>query len=152
MSHLATPGYFGYDHIMPKRTKAEYNAHMRKYMARRYAERRILILERLGGVCTRCGAEDDLEIDHIDASSKSFNIGARLAGIAKTKLEAELKKCQLLCKPCHQEKSIYDRGHKPAKGTHGTLSSYLYCRCDLCRAAKAEYMRNYKRRRKKSTN
>lgn len=32
----------------------------------------------------------------------------------------------------------------PAKTTHGTLSSYRYCHCVLCRAAKAKYMRERK--------
>lgn len=28
---------------------------------------------------------------------------------------------------------------------HGTLTEYRYCKCDLCKAAKREYMQNYKK-------
>lgn len=53
----------------------------------------------------------------------------------------ELKKCQLLCKPCHIEKTVIDRGEIIARGTHGTISSYRYCHCEVCRRAKTEWQR-----------
>jgi HNH endonuclease len=31
---------------------------------------------------------------------------------------------------------------------HGTLNGYRYCKCDLCRKAKAEWTREYRRKKK----
>jgi hypothetical protein len=63
--------------------------------------------------------------------------------IAGKRILAELKFCQLLCKPCHIEKTIKDKGFNQA--VHGLLSTYCNkkCRCDECRAANANYMRKY---------
>ena len=63
---------------------------------------------------------------------------------------AELQKCQLLCVSCHMTKTITDRGHSPAKGTHGTISAYRYCHCSLCREAKNKVHRQWKANKKAS--
>lgn len=130
--------------------REDYNAYMRRYMAARYARRRGQIIEQLGSKCNQCNSTSNLEIDHIDAGKKSFDIGKRLAGIAERKLAEEVKKCQLLCGECHEEKSIVDTGKQRAKGTHGTLSAFKHCKCDLCKKAKADYMREYHQRRRAS--
>lgn len=62
----------------------------------------------LGGECVRCGATDSLEFDHVNPSTKSFDIGARLTTAWET-LMPELMKCQLLCKPCHVAKGDHGR-------------------------------------------
>jgi hypothetical protein len=103
-----------------------------------------MIIERLGGKCAICGAIDGLEIDHIDSKKKSFSIGRRLSGIAESKLEEEVKKCQLLCDEHHNDKSIGDVGKRKAKGNHGTISTYRYCHCEECKRAKRDYARMYK--------
>jgi 5-methylcytosine-specific restriction endonuclease McrA len=78
---------------------------MREYMARRYDRRKAAAIDQLGGKCVRCGTKDDLDFDHMDPATKSFTIARRLAGVSEAKLQAELAKCQLLCGPCHLEKS-----------------------------------------------
>jgi hypothetical protein len=75
-----------------------------------------------------------LEIDHINPKKKRIDMSL-LAGMSKAKLEAEIIKCQLLCRACHTAKSILDAGNKPARGTHGTLSSRRYCNCRECKDA-----------------
>lgn len=50
---------------------------------------------------------------------------------------------QLLCRSCHEAKTLVDRGQESAKESHGTLSSYKYCKCNLCKKAKADYMSRY---------
>ena len=117
---------------------------MRSYMKRRYHRRRSEVIAELGGKCTRCGSKSKLEIDHIDPAEKRLNMSL-LAGMSEKKLRSELPKCQVLCRKCHMQKSILDMGHKPARGTHGTLSSHRYCRCLLCRAA----YNSWQRRRRK---
>ena len=118
--------------------------YMRKYMLKRYHERRAAAIKFLGGSC-KCGATKRLEFDHVDRNSKKFEI-AKLWGIAEAEFWKEIAKCQLLCKKCHEAKTLIDLGQRSAKNRHGTLSSYRYCRCALCCEAKAEYMRNWHRK------
>jgi len=54
----------------------------------------------------------------------------------------------LLCKKCHEEKTLLDMGRVSAKITHGTVSSYRYCKCELCKKAKSEYMKVFREKRK----
>ena len=106
---------------MPLKDKAAYNAHMKQYMAKRYHRRRAEAIEQLGGRCAVCGTATDLNFDHVVASEKGFNIGTRLAGIAETKLQEELAKCQLLCEPCHKQKSA-ECGDNSMKGEANPIS------------------------------
>jgi hypothetical protein len=73
---------------------------------------REILLEKLGGKCVQCGSTKALEFDHIDPSTKSFNISA---GYNKPKdvLEKELAKCQILCNKCHIEKTKKDSKFRP---------------------------------------
>lgn len=119
--------------------------YMRLYMKRRYRARRRLALRLLGGVCARCGVRRGLEIDHIDPRRKHLST-ARMTMVSEKRFRAELAKCQLLCGKCHDHKSILDAGKLPAKGQHGTLSTYRYCRCDRCRAAMSLYNKQYQKR------
>ena len=59
----------------------------------------------LGGKCCGCGTTEDLQFDHLDRTTKSFNIGSNLAAKIE-KLEEEAKKCQLLCRSCHELKTL----------------------------------------------
>lgn len=54
-------------------------------------------------VCVRCGSTKNLELDHIDRSTKvSHNIWSW----SKKRREAEIEKCQVLCRDCHKAKSL----------------------------------------------
>ena len=57
----------------------------------------------LGNICWCCGATENLQFDHIDPKTKSFNINAQDSW---EKLIPELDKCQLLCPPCHLKKTL----------------------------------------------
>jgi 5-methylcytosine-specific restriction endonuclease McrA len=114
---------------------------MREYMLKRYHERRAWVIALLSGKCSECPATENLQIDHIDRKKKGFDIAKRLSGASVETLLKEIKKCQLLCEPCHQKKTLEDFGRVSARTTHGTVSSYRYCKCDLCRAANAKYTR-----------
>ena len=132
-------------------TRAAYNEHMRHYMLKRYHERREQILEKLGGRCYQCGSTDDLELDHKDPKKKKINLARRLSSISQIKLDEELKKVQLLCRECHQEKTIDDQGFKRAKGKHGTISTYRWCgppKCEACKKARRDYMREYRKKQR----
>lgn len=127
-------------------SRESYNEYMRKYHLKRYYRIKNEILESLGGKCFTCGALENLEIDHIDKKSKTSNI-TTLITLSLEKLKKELPFCQLLCKSCHSKKTIRDSGKKQARGLHGTLSTYRYCKCDLCRKAKSNYYYSYKLRK-----
>lgn len=126
------------------RDKAKYNEYMRKYMLDRYRKQRLRVIHVLGGKCVKCGSKKNLEIDHKNRRTKSKNVGK--AWNHKDIID-EIEKCQLLCKSCHTLKSIRERGMSVAKGKHGTVSSYKYCRCDKCRKAKSEAYYEWKRSR-----
>ena len=134
---------------MPQKDREQYNAYMRKYMLTRYHERRKYAIEKLGGSCVKCGGVEQLELDHIDPKKKSFAI-SKMWSVAWVRFIAELAKCQLLCDPHHNDKTLADKGQRRAKGTHGTLSAYRYCRCDLCREVHSAYCREYSRKRRNS--
>ena len=129
---------------MPAR---DYNRYMREYMARRYEERKKRALALLGNRCIQCGSSEDLQFDHREREGKSFTLCRYLAGCSEVRFLEELAKCQLLCERCHTDKTIKEVGRSPARGTHGTESSYRYCKCDLCKQAIRDAQR---RRRAKS--
>jgi 5-methylcytosine-specific restriction endonuclease McrA len=82
------------------------------------------------GPCQICRSTTDLEVDHRDPSTKK---GHRVWSWSETKRTQELKKCQVLCRICHQKKSA-DEKRKPL--VHGEERGYdKGCRCLRCKAA-----------------
>ena len=122
--------------------KQDRNQYMRRYLKDRYSARMKEAREILGGVCIKCGATENLDCHHVDKSKKEIGIDAACYG-AREKFLNELKKCVLLCKSCHSKETNLEMGKSLAEGTHGTLSSYRYCKCALCRKAKSEYTSKY---------
>lgn len=124
----------------------EYRQYIREYSKRRYEERIQAALTYLGGKCIKCGSTTNLEFDHIDRSTKIKSV----TSLTRHKEEVfwtEVKKCQLLCSNCHDQKSYLEDPRPPARGSHGTLSSYQYCRCEECRAAFNKYKRELRKRK-----
>lgn len=120
-------------------TQEQYNARMRTYMLARYHERRAEAIELLGGCCTICGSTEDLDIDHVDPALKTMSV-SKLWSVAKARYLAELKLCQLLCRPHHRQKTAAEQEVPHGGGASGKKN----CRCVPCKARKAEYMRNYR--------
>lgn len=87
----------------------DYNNKMREYMAKRYVSRRTRWIEVMGGVCVSCGDDESLEFDHIDPTTKTYQIAKILNTGSEKKVSDEMAKCQLLCNPCHKEKTKADR-------------------------------------------
>jgi hypothetical protein len=84
---------------------------------------REILIEKMGGKCIECGCKEALEFDHIDPSTKSFNIAA---GYTKPKeiLLEEVAKCQLLCNKCHVEKTKKDSKFRPKSCAGGRPLKY----------------------------
>lgn len=96
-------------------------------------------LDYLGGVCVKCGTTEQLEFDHINPSTKTYNISKKWS-LPTSKHYAELDKCQLLCYTHHKEKHI---------GGHGSHAEYKRgCRCVLCKGVHDMYQRQYRAKQK----
>lgn len=121
--------------------RQEYNAYMRNHLKKKYHQRITEAKETLGNQCKLCGSQEDLEFDHINPESK-IDCLTTLTG-SKDKFYEELEKCQLLCKECHKVKTLNDKDQQSAKLIHGTLSSYRYCKCELCKKAKSDHSKRY---------
>lgn len=113
----------------------------------RYQKWRAYAIEKLGGKCVICGATTDLQIDHIYRADKNFAVSQWWSS-SRAKMDAELAKCQLLCRDCHKAKTLWEVGQKAAITTHGTLSAYRYCKCRICRKAYSDYYKEYQNRKK----
>ncbi len=83
---------------------AEYD---RKYSREHRKERRSKCIEYLGGKCVKCGATHNLQFDHIKRETKKYTIASRVTQ-SFTILQEELDKCQLLCAPCHLQKTAQE--------------------------------------------
>ena len=71
---------------------------------RRY-QRKLEIIELMGGKCSECECDDIwcLDCHHIDPSTKEHAIGHILGNKLST-IKKELEKCILLCANCHRKK------------------------------------------------
>lgn len=127
---------------MPTRDKEKYNAYMREYMYKRYYKIRQEMLDELGGQCVKCGSKERLEIDHKDPNSKVIEL---TDSHSEQLYKEELVKCQLLCRKCHEDKSIKEKGHNRAQ--HGTITMYTHhkCRCIECSEVNRILSRKYKK-------
>lgn len=119
---------------MPFKNPAKKTEYQREW----YAARRAKALEMLGGKCVKCEATEDLELDHIDPATKFTH---RIFSYSWAKIEAELKKCQLLCAPCHFEKTL--AFISTAGGTWATRKNHHKkgCGCRSCREMRGEEVR-----------
>jgi 5-methylcytosine-specific restriction endonuclease McrA len=79
---------------------------MAAYMRSRRATRRADLINLAGGVCFRCGTDEDLQFDHRDPATKSFVLSGKALDKAWVKILEEFEKCDLLCRPCHLIKSV----------------------------------------------
>lgn len=67
----------------------------------------------LGGRCFICGTTETLEFDHIDPTTKLFEISVGLTNyLPEDDLWVEMDKCQLLCKIHHSKKTAQENTHR----------------------------------------
>lgn len=109
----------------------------REYQRTWQARRRAAWLE--GQSCVRCGASEDLHVHHRDPEQK---VSHTVWSWREDRRLAELAKCEVLCRSCHEEH------HAALLRRHGTRGRYKKgCRCEPCRAAKARENARYRARR-----
>jgi hypothetical protein len=129
---------------MPPKTACKAREYNRVYHLARYRRLRKELLSQLGGKCAApgCASVLDLQIDHIDRATKSFNLSDHW-GKPRAAIQAELAKCQLLCRACHTKKT----NSELSKG-HGCWGMYRNrkCRCVECRAFVSAWMKAHYRK------
>lgn len=117
---------------------------MAKYISTYRRDRKEWARARLGGRCTKCGTENDLEFDHIDPEAKIKSIASSLTD-SWEKFVTEVEKCQLLCQSCHREKTASQLMSRSA--AHGFETMYRRgCRCEECVTKQKERRRKYRKR------
>jgi 5-methylcytosine-specific restriction endonuclease McrA len=104
----------------------------RAYQLKWLHARRLAWIE-ANGPCKNCGSIENLEVDHINPETKRMEPSAIWSCSAKKRM-SELKKCQVLCEDCHEEKTA--KWHADQR-KHGTLPMYDNgCRCRECKDTK----------------
>ena len=117
------------------------------YHLKRYHQRRKMALDYLGNKCIICGTQEQLELDHIDPSTKSVEMG-KLWGIAIDRYWNEVKKCQILCRPCHINKTLDNGDNGKYHKRCGTYYSYRKgCRCLKCKEAEKQQRKKWNKPR-----
>ena len=76
----------------------------REYSRNYYYRQKSKFIKLLGGKCANCSSTYKLQFDHIDCNDKKFNF-SNFMSHSKEDILKELKKCQLLCRRCHDKKS-----------------------------------------------
>lgn len=121
-----------------------------EYQREKYNSRKEKYISILGGQCIVCESISDLEFDHIDPTTKEYNITTLLSKYSDDIIKKELDKCQLLCKECHRKKSIKEaKSRTPwnygTKKEHGSYYGVytLKCKCQEC----SEYLTKRKQKR-----
>lgn len=130
------------DSPVPMPTKELQREHGRQWVAKRraawFADKH----------CVLCGSREEIQIDHLDPAQK---VEHRIWSWSKDRREAELAKCRVLCKRCHQERHAVDMRKSPVHGTNAAYKGVSVrgvrqgCRCQLCREAHRVYSRRYRK-------
>ena len=91
-----------------------------------------------GDRCTCCGSTEDLCLHHRDKKTK---VGHNIWSWSKSRREAEIAKCDVVCASCHME--LHAKEARVAR-IHGYSSTYKSgCRCAACREAHRISQRNW---------
>jgi hypothetical protein len=91
------------------------NAYMRRYLRRRYYERKLWAISFLGGQCVDCGESDPdvLEFDHSDPNIHPYSPVTHVLRSWSLERLAEFLRAQkitLRCHDCHAEKTSLEMG------------------------------------------
>lgn len=104
------------------------------------------------GPCQECGSTERLEIDHIDPTTKDPDLQVRNMWYwNKVRREAELVKCQVLCVPCHDAKTLLQNRKEACPQGHPYTPENIVTfpgrpNTRECRTCRNEYNRNLRRR------
>ena len=80
-------------------------------MSSAYMKRMNKLREAFGNECAMCGATEDLHFDHVDPNTKTASVGTLATSNGFDRCYQEALKCQLLCKSCHNKKTLINGEH-----------------------------------------
>ena len=125
---------------MPLANRKAYLAYMNAYQHRIYHSRRKAAIAKLGSRCKQCGITTGLHF--VQAVPFKVVSIAPILKQSQIRYEKAIVSLTLMCDTCSSlwVRVWYD------DTAHGTLTSYRYCRCEACKAAKTTYMRGWQRR------
>lgn len=113
-----------------------YHKNRPQYQHNRAWNRKLFIIQRLGGKCIVCGYNKNLSalaFHHKNPEFKSFNLDFRkISGSTMKKILNEVAKCELLCHNCHSELHNPDLEMYKLKKVlpkHISLKILNTCRC-----------------------
>jgi 5-methylcytosine-specific restriction endonuclease McrA len=86
---------------MDRHSQEKRKAYQRKYQLAWSRSRRLAWLK-ANGPCRQCGSRVRLEVDHVDPTRK---VTHRIWSLSPQRREAELRRCQVLCRRCHLTKT-----------------------------------------------
>lgn len=123
---------------MPIRDADQRRAYQREWRRRRRDE------WIAGRPCISCGGYERLEVHHRDPAQK---VAHAVWSWRAERRDAELAKCIILCRPCHEDThAVLRKIDAKRRNPCGTYAAYKRgCRCDECRGANAEYQRDMRR-------
>ena len=81
-----------------------------------YLSRKLEILNHLGNKCKKCNSLENLEVDHIDPTTKKYTILEMTHN--NNKFREELSKLQILCENCHHQKTFMEQAQRLCKRGH----------------------------------
>jgi hypothetical protein len=104
-----------------KRTYSDRKECIKKAVAKRRRKLRSMLVEYMGGKCSKCGynkCQNALDLHHVDPSQKSFGLSSRGLTRSWDRIKVEADKCILLCSNCHREveSMAQETGIEPATG------------------------------------
>lgn len=115
------------------------NSYHAEYQRRRYIARRAAAVAKLGGGCQVCGTTEDLEFHHVAPADKVIEATVMFSKYSQARIDEELAKCVLLCTDHHMDETRAAMSVEHGGGASGKKN----CKCRLCKARKAEYMKKY---------
>ena len=101
---------------MAKKKREEYQRNRDKYLDRakrsRIKRRQWIYNYFLSHPCEECGESrpECLDFDHIDRSTKKYNISKNRDNLSWDKLLTEIGKCRILCANCHRVHTAQQMG------------------------------------------
>jgi len=94
--------------------------------------KKIRAINHLGGKCKKCGNDNIFQLCFHHFDIKEFNI-SKIKNNRWSKILKELKKCELLCGNCHQEKhNVLDSKTIKWKNNKKLFLDYKGCDCEKC--------------------
>lgn len=96
--------------VQYENNKEKATATMRAYYEKNKVQKRIECYLLLGGRCEWCGSADDLEMDHVMPLLITGEKRVYLDRVPQHRRADAAVKFQLLCVPCHKQKTRIDKG------------------------------------------